>query len=217
MHVVIAGGHGQVAMLLGELLVSRGEVVTGLIRSEHQMGDLEDRGIEATVMDLESVPPADLAGVVESADAVVFAAGAGPGSGAERKETVDFEAAISLINACGTAGVDRYVMISAMGAAKPPEHAGPDNVFGVYLRAKAGADDALMTSGLSWTVVRPGRLTDDPGTGMVTLGKSVDRGDIPRADVAAVLAACLNDRSTVGKVFEVVSGEIPILEAISGL
>ncbi len=217
MHVVIAGGHGQVALLLGELLVERGHRVTGLIRSQDQTADLERVGVEAMLVDLESVSPADLAGAIEGADGVVFAAGGGPGSGAARKETVDYEAAIALVNACGTAGVDRYVMISAMGAANPPDHADPDDVYAVYLRAKAGADDALMTSGLDWTVVRPGRLTNEPGTGKITLGPSVEGGDIPRSDVAEVLVVCVTERSTVGEVFEVVSGDVPILEAIAAL
>jgi uncharacterized protein YbjT (DUF2867 family) len=145
---------------------------------------------------------------------VVFAAGGGPNSGAARKETVDRGAAVLLADAAELAGVRRYVMISAMGT----EHADPDSdeVFAVYLRAKQAADDDLRARDLDWTVVRPGRLTDDPGTGRVQVG-SLSRGEVSRADVAAVLAEVLTTDGTIGKTFDLLGGHQTIEAALAGL
>lgn len=211
MRTVIAGGHGQVARHLGRILHGRGDEVVGLIRDPDQSDDLRDAGVEPVVVDLEEVRPVDLTEVLRGADAVVFAAGAGPGSGAARKETVDYGAAVKLREAARGAGVHRYVMVSAMGTDDPPDG---DDVFSVYLRAKARADRELMATGMAWTVVRPGRLTDEPGTGRVQLARHVDRGEVPREDVAAVVAAVLHDERTAGHVFEVVGGDTPIDEAV---
>ncbi|HEX2027875.1 MAG TPA: NAD(P)H-binding protein [Nitriliruptorales bacterium] len=211
MDVAIAGGHGQVARRLTRMLAARDDRVLGIIRKSEQAGDLRDVGAEPVLLDLEDVTVEGLAQAIAGAAAVVFAAGAGPGSGAARKETVDYGAAVKLIGAARQVGVDRYVMVSAMGTDDPPQG---DEVFAVYLRAKARADEELQASGLRWTIVRPGRLTNDPGTGRVSLARHVDRAAIPREDVAAVLAAVLADDRTVDHVFEVVSGDTPIDEAI---
>ena len=212
--ITIAGGHGQVALLLTDRLTARDDEVVGLIRDADQSDDLRERGATPVVLDLEDADAGELAEAVAGSDAVVFAAGAGPGSGAARKETVDLGAAVKLRRAAEAAGVDRYVMVSAMGTDDPP--AG-DDVFSVYLRAKARADRDLAESDLGWTIVRPGRLTDDPPTGRVAVARHVDRGAVPRADVAAVLAAALDDDGTVGRVFEVVSGDTPVEEALADL
>jgi uncharacterized protein YbjT (DUF2867 family) len=212
--VVIAGGHGQIALRLTRMLAERGDEVLGIIRDEGQSGDLAQVGSVPVLLDLENASTEDLVEVVAGSNAVVFAAGAGPGSGAPRKETVDYGAAVKLREASWRSGVDRYLMISAMGAANPP---GGDDVFSVYLRAKARADQELMASDLKWTIARPGRLTNEPGTGRVDLGGRVVGGEIPREDVASVLVACLDDPRTVGHVFEVVGGETPIGEAIDTL
>jgi uncharacterized protein YbjT (DUF2867 family) len=208
--VAIAGGHGQIALHLSRLLSERGDTVRGIIRSADQRSDLDQVGASAVVLDLERAPVVELADAIAGADAVVFAAGAGPGSGAARKETVDYEAAVKLRDAAEHAGVGRYVMISAMGTDDPPDG---DEVFDVYLRAKARADRAVMDSGLAWTVVRPGRLTDDDPTGRVTLDRHVDRGEVPRADVAAVVLAALDRDASAGHIIEVVGGETPIADA----
>lgn len=213
MRVVVAGGHGQIALLFGEQASGAHEVV-GLIRDPAQTADLEAAGLQPEVIDLEQAPVEEVAAVCEEAGAIVFAAGAGPGSGAERKETVDYGAAVKCLEAAWSTGVRRFLMVSAMGTDDPPTD---DSVFSVYLRAKARADTALMDSDLDWTVVRPGRLTDDPGTGRVHLARHVPRGEISRSDVAAVLRGCLEDNRTVGQVFEVVGGDTPISEAIAAL
>lgn len=212
MDVVVAGGHGQVALHLLEALSAEGHRPRGLIRNPDHAGDLERRGAEPVVADLEQLD--DLSGAVRGADAVVFAAGAGPGSGPERKRTVDLGGALKLIDAAQAVGVRRYVMVSAMGAADPE---GGSEQMRPYLQAKADADHALAESGLDFTIVRPGRLTDDPGTGRVAAASQVERGEIPREDVARVLLAVLETPSTVGLTFEVVSGETPIAEALTAL
>lgn len=212
MDVVIAGGHGQIGLRLARLLTGGGDHVRGLIRNPDHARDVHETGAEAVLCDLEG--PLDPAPALAGADAVVFAAGAGAGSGAERKRTMDYGGAVKLIRAAEEAGVRRYVMVSAMGAADPPDDGG---VFGAYLRAKAAADRELAASPLDWTIVRPGRLTSDPGTGRITAGASVERGEIARDDVAAVLAAVLRTPSAIGVTFELVGGEAPIEEAVAAL
>jgi uncharacterized protein YbjT (DUF2867 family) len=211
--IAIAGGHGKIALILARLLSDRGEEVRSLIRKPDHEHDIREAGAEPVLCDLEAVGADELAEAVRGADAVVFAAGAGPGSGPERKETVDYGGAVKLIEAARADGIARYLMISAMGADPNAEGDG----FAVYLRAKGRADEALRSSGLDHTIVRPGRLTDDPGTGKVQIGEHVERGEVPRADVAAVLAACLGASNTIGREFELVAGETPIDEAVSSL
>lgn len=220
MHVVIAGGHGQIALLLSERLAEAGHRVTGLIRDADQSGDLEARGASARVLDLEGSDLETVGDAIEGADGVVFAAGAGPGSGKQRKLTVDLGAAVTLADAAAARGVSRYVMISSMGADDPPgvDPSDPDvETFDVYLDAKAGADRHLRASGLAWTILRPGRLTDDPGSGLVELAPTVERGGVPRADVAAVLAAILEEPGTAGLVLELVSGSTPVADAVAAV
>ncbi|MFH8748729.1 NAD(P)H-binding protein [Streptomyces rimosus] len=214
MRIVIAGGHGQIALRLERLLHARGDEVAGIIRRPEQAGDLLSAGAEPVVCDLETATVADVARHLEGADAAVFAAGAGPGSGIDRKETVDRAAAGLFADAAEAAGVRRFLVVSSMGADKePPE--GTDPVFAAYLRAKGAADaDVRSRSGLDWTILRPGRLTDAPGTGLVSLAGSTGRGEIPRDDVAAVLAALLDEPGTTGRTLELISGDIPVEEAV---
>jgi nucleoside-diphosphate-sugar epimerase len=216
MRVVIAGGHGQIALILEQLLSQRGDAVAGFIRNPDHATDLQAAGAEALVVDLEDSSVDEVAAHLEGADAVVFAAGAGPGSGAARKETVDRDAAILLADAAEAAKVRRYVMISAIGAdAEAPDDAG-NPVFVAYLRAKGAADDNVRArNALNSTIVRPGHLINEPGTGRVTIADDTGRGDIPREDVAAVLLAVLDTPDTAGQTFEVISGDTPIPDAIA--
>lgn len=215
MRIVIAGGHGKIAMLLEEKLAARGDEAVGLVRRPEQIADLEGLGARGVVLDLEGADVTAVADAVRGADAVVFAAGAGPGSGAARKDTVDRAAAVLLADAASAAGVRRYLMVSAHGA----DGADPESqeVFQIYLRAKAAADADLRGRDLDWTIVRPGGLTDDPGTGRVRLAPQLPAGRIPRADVAAILVAALDDDSSIHKQFEAVSGDDPVPGAVSGL
>jgi uncharacterized protein YbjT (DUF2867 family) len=216
MRVVIAGGHGKIALILERLLAERGDTAVGLIRNPTQVGDLEAVGAEAVVVDLENATVDEVAGHLRGADAVVFAAGAGPGSGVDRKTTVDRDAAILLADAAEAAGVGRYLMVSAMGADEPA--AGDDPVFTAYLAAKAAADEAVRgRSGLNTTIVRPGGLTDDPAADRVRVAESTGRGTIPRADVAAMLVALLDAPATGGVTFELISGDMSIAEAVAVL
>jgi uncharacterized protein YbjT (DUF2867 family) len=213
MDVAVAGGHGQVALRMLRLLADRGDRARGLIRNPDYAGDLEAAGAEPVVCDLEGDD--DVAAAIAGADAVVFAAGAGPGSGAERKRTMDLGGAVKLIEAAKQNGISRYVIVSSMGADDPPSG---DQVFAVYLQAKAAADQALRESGLEFTIVRPGRLTNDRGTGRIEAAESLGRrGEIPRDDVAATLVAVLDEPATVGKTFEILSGEEEIAAALRTL
>ncbi len=193
MDVAIAGGHGKIALRLARLLAARGDRVRSLVRNPDHREDVEATG----------------------ADAVVFAAGAGPGSGPERKRTVDLGAAVKLVGAAERAGVPRYLMVSSIGAHAP--EAGPESMR-PYLRAKAEADEALAGSTLDHTIVRPGSLTDEPGTGRVDLSAELGRrGPISRDDVAAVLAACLDVPETIGVTFEAFAGDQEVELALRSL
>lgn len=185
-----------------------------MIRKPGQAGALLAAGAEPVVCDLESATVEELVRHLEGADAAVFAAGAGPGSGIERKDTVDRAAASLFADAAEAAGVRRYVIVSSMGADREPP-ADTDPVFAAYLRAKGAADDDVRSrAGLDWTVLRPGRLTDDPGTGRVTLAESTGRGEVTRDDVAAVLAALLSEPDTAGRTLELIGGDIPVEQAV---
>ncbi len=214
MRVVIAGGHGQIAQLLEKQLAQAGHQPVGIIRDPDQAADLEANGAESVVLDLEDATTDDLARALEGADAVVFAAGGGGDGNVARKESIDKGAAIMLADAAQQAGVMRYLMVSSMGTGDADPDS--DDVFQVYLRAKLAADDHLAATDLAWTIVRPGRLTDDPGTGLVQVGR-LGRGEVPRADVAAVLVQALDLTKTVGKSFDLLGGDDEIEEALRKL
>ncbi len=214
MRVAIAGGHGQIALRLAKVLSQRGDEAVALIRNPDHADDVRRAGAEPVLADLEHAGEDDVAQAIAGCDAVVFAAGAGPGSGPERKETMDYGGAVKLIAAAKQAGVDRYVIVSSMGA--NPETPG-DDTFSVYQRAKGRADDAVRASGLDATVVRPGGLTNDAGTGRVKLGESVPRGQVTRDDVAAVLAAVLDSPNTIGRTVDLIGGDTPIAEAVKAI
>ena len=216
MRVLVAGAHGKTARRLVRTLVENGHEVRGLVRKEEQLADVEADGAEPVLVDLEHDEVDGRVGeAVAGCDAVVFAAGAGPGSGNARKETMDFGGAAKLVEAAEANGVGRYVMLSSMGAGDP--EAGPE-AMRPYLRAKAKADERLRGSGLDWTIVRPGSLTEEEGTGRVEAAESLGRrGEIPREDTARVLAEVLETPNSSGKTFEVLSGETPIGEALEGL
>jgi uncharacterized protein YbjT (DUF2867 family) len=213
MDVAIAGAHGKVARRLSRLLIARGDRVRGLIRNPDHEDDLRADGTEPVVCDLENSVE-KVATAIEGADAVVFAAGAGPGSGAQRKLTVDRDGAVKLLEAARVAGVERYLMISSVGAQNPPDG---DDVFSVYLRAKAEADRALTASDREWTIVRPVSLTDDPGAGMVRLDVEPLDGKVSRDDVAAVLAAVLHEPGSAHLIVYVSAGDQPVGEALAAV
>ena len=211
MKVAIAGGHGQIALRLTKLLAERGDEVLSLIRNPDHEDDVREAGGEPVVCDLEQADVDDVAAAIDAADAVVSAAGAGPGSGEARKETMDRDGAVKLVEAAKAKGIDRYLIVSSMGADPDAEGDG----FAAYQRAKGQADEAVQDSGLSYTVVRPTSLTDDPGTGRVEIGENLSRSEVPRDDVAAVLVACLDTPESAGKTFELTAGGTPIADAVA--
>jgi nucleoside-diphosphate-sugar epimerase len=211
MDVLVAGGHGKVARRLLRLLARNGHTARGLIRNPDHAADLESDGARPVLCDLERD---DVRAHVGGADAIVFAAGAGPGSGDERKRTVDLGGALKCIEAAQELGVARFAIVSSMGY-EDAEHAGP---MRPYYEAKRAADEALRTSGLDWTIVRPGGLTDAPGTGRVDARRALGRrGEIPRDDVALVLYECLPAPETIRVSFEVLSGDTPVAVAVRQL
>ena len=215
MDVAVAGGHGKIALRLLRLLAERGDRARGLIRNPDHAPDLEAVGALPVGADLENLDPDAIATSISGCDAVVFAAGAGPGSGAARKRTVDYGGAVKLIGACRAEGIRRYLMVSAMGVRDP---AARGEQMRPYYEAKLEADEALAASGLDYTIARPGRLTDDPGTGLIEAAERLERiGAIPRDDVAATLAACLDADNTIGKSFDLLGGQTPIPEALAAL
>jgi uncharacterized protein YbjT (DUF2867 family) len=217
MRVVIAGGHGKIALLLERLLAERGDQAVGLIRNPAQADDLQKAGAQAAVCDLEAASADEVAVLLAGADAVVFAAGAGPGSGAARKDTVDRAASVLLAEAATRAGVRRFAQVSSMGAGQPPGP-GRDEVWAAYITAKSAAEDDLRSRDLDWTILRPGGLTDAARTGRVRLAPPpVPRGTIPRADVAAVITALLDEPGTRHQTLELVSGDTPIAAAVGAI
>jgi nucleoside-diphosphate-sugar epimerase len=220
MRVVIAGAHGRVARRLGRLLAARGDTVVGIVRNSDHEADLAADGVEPFVLDLEHAAVDDVAAVLVDSDAVVFAAGAGPGSGIRRKDTVDRAAAVLLADAAEQAAVRPYLLLSSMGVETVAEGRRPegiDDVFHAYLQAKLAAEEGVRERpAVDMTVLRPGRLTEDPGTGLVSLGRHVHEGAVPRDDVAAVMLALL-DSPRSGTVIELVSGSTPVADAVAAL
>jgi uncharacterized protein YbjT (DUF2867 family) len=215
MRIVIAGGHGQIALRLERLLAGRGDEVAGIIRRAEQADDLRAVGADPVVLDLESASVEEVAERLRGADAAVFAAGAGPGSGTGRKDTVDRGAAVLFADAAVLAGVRRFLIVSSMGA--DPGREGRE-VFDVYLRAKGEADAHVRSlDALDWTILRPGALTDDPGTGLVRLEAHTGRGPVPREDVAAVLAELLDTPATSGLTLELVAGSTPVSVSVKSV
>jgi uncharacterized protein YbjT (DUF2867 family) len=215
MDVAVAGGHGKIALRLLRLLAERGDGARGLIRNLDHAADLEAVGATPVGADLENLDDHALARSIAGVDAVVFSAGAGPGSGPARKRTVDYGGAVKLIHACHMSRVSRYVMVSAMGVHDPAAR-GADMT--PYYSAKLEADLALAASGLEYTIVRPGRLTDGPGTGRIQASPRLEHGgQVSRDDVAATLLGCLDEPNTVGKQFDLLAGDTAIAAALAAL
>ncbi|MFC4051352.1 NAD(P)H-binding protein [Actinomadura syzygii] len=218
MDIVIAGGHGKIALRLSRLLAARGDAVRSIVRNPAHAGDVRDAGAVPVVCDLEAAGVGEVTRHVTGADAVVFAAGAGPGSGAARKDTVDRGASVLMADAAERAGVRGFVQISAMGAGEPPAP-GRDDVWAAYARAKGEAEDDLRRrDALDWLILRPGRLTDDPPTGLVTLAEPpVGRDVVTRDDVAAVIVALLDADDVRRRTLDLLNGPTRIEDAVAAL
>ena len=213
MKVLVAGAHGKTARRLVRMLVEKNHEVRGLVRKEEQMPDVEADGAQPVLCDLEAEEVDGAVGrAVEGCEAIIFAAGAGPGSGAARKETMDYGGAVKLLEAAERHGVRRYLMLSSMGAGNPGEGS---EAMQPYLFAKANADERLQESELDYTIVRPGGLKDEEGTGRIEAAEALGRrGEISRDDVARTLAEALEMRTTYHKTFEILAGDTPIREAL---
>jgi uncharacterized protein YbjT (DUF2867 family) len=217
MRIVIAGGHGQIALLLERLLAGRGDQAVGLIRNPAHAADVHEAGAEAVVCDLEAASAEEVAVLLTGADAVVFAAGAGAGSGAPRKDSVDRAASVLMADAAGRAGVRRFVQVSSMGAGTPPRP-GTGEVWAAYITAKTAAEEDLRARDLDWTILRPGGLTDAPATGQIRLGPPpVPAGTVPRADVAAVIVALLDEPGSRHQTLELTGGDTPVAAAVHSI
>ncbi|PHQ27110.1 NAD-dependent dehydratase [Marinobacter guineae] len=212
MHVFIAGANGQIGQHLLREMADSNHEARALIRHPDQGPELQQLGATETVLgDLEQ----DCSEALRGCDAVIFTAGSGPHTGPDKTIDVDQDGAIRLVDTARAMGIKRFIMVSSMGAGEPEK--GPEKLRH-YLQAKHNADEHLKNSGLNYTIVRPGQLTDDDGTGKVAVrARLEDFGKIPRQDVARVLLAVLNSDNTDNRVFEVVSGDTPVSEALAKL
>lgn len=211
--IVIIGGHGKVALRLARMLSDRGDRVTSIFRNPDHTDEVAATGAHPVVADIEALDTDALTVLFAGQDAVVFSAGAGGGN-PSRTYAVDRDAAIRVIDAASRAGARRFVMVSYFGAG--PGHGVPqDNSFFPYAEAKAAADTHLRVSDLDWTVLGPGRLTLDPGTGRIAVGAAGSGGQVTRDDVALVAAAVLADGSTIGRTIEFNNGDVPVAEALA--
>lgn len=214
--IVLIGGHGKVGLQLSRLLSAAGDAVTAVIRNADQSDDVAATGATPAVLDVQSATVAQLADLFAGHDAVVWSAGSGGGS-PERTYAVDRDAAIRSMEAAGLAGVKRYVMVSYLGASK--NHGVPeDNSFFAYAQAKAAADEYLRGADLDWTILGPGALTEEPGTGRIAVGPDTATSRLTsRANVAAVAAAVLARPATAGRTIEFTDGDTPVDEALDAL
>jgi nucleoside-diphosphate-sugar epimerase len=213
MRIVIAGAHGQIGLRLVRLLAAGGDDVVGLIRNPDHAAEITAAGGEPVVCNLETASAGEVDQAVGTVDVAVFAAGAGSGSGADRKLTVDRDGAIKLLGATEAAAA-RYLVVSSVGAESPPPG---DGVFEVYLRAKAEADAAVMATDRHWVIVRPGPLTNDPGTGSVRIETEPFRDDVTRDDVAAVLGALISTPAVDRAVLYLSGGDVSIERALAAV
>ncbi len=213
--IAIVGGHGKIARLLIPQLAAAGHQPVALVRNPDYTAELEGLGADVGILDIEQDDADAFASAFSGAEAVVFAAGGGPDGNIERKRTVDLEGSLKSIEGARKAGISRFVQVSAIAVDQPID-ADAGDVWTAYVEAKRDADIALRASDLDWTIIRPGGLTDDEPTGHVELAETVERGHVPRADVAAVIVAALDEPATINRQWELVSGEHPIDDAIAG-
>ncbi|WP_456272462.1 SDR family oxidoreductase [Bacillus sp. AK031] len=216
MKILVVGANGQIGkQLVGLIQDSGSHTATAMIRKKEQASHFESSGAETTLVDLEGEIE-DIAKAAQGVDAIVFTAGSGPHTGADKTLMIDLDGAVKTIKAAEKAGVKRFVMVSSFDTTREAIQEAPES-FAPYVVAKHYADEWLRGTDLDYTIVHPGRLTNENGIGKVQIAGKVERGDVPREDVAQVLFGCLENDSTIGKEFQVVSGATSIKEALSNI
>lgn len=214
--VLVVGANGQIGKHLVQVIQNNEQYqAKAMIRNQDQASFFEELGAETSVVDLEQSIE-DIAKAAEGVDAVVFTAGSGPHTGKDKTILVDLDGAIKTIEAAKVAGVKRFVLVSSFDTRREKWLEAPEG-FKPYAAAKYYADEWLRSTDLDYTIVHPGGLTNEAGTGQVEAAVEVDRAQIPREDVAHVIYGCLGDQTTIGKEFQVVSGNKPIIEALKNL
>ncbi|MFV0426563.1 MAG: SDR family oxidoreductase [Beutenbergiaceae bacterium] len=212
--IAVVGGHGKVALQALPLLVQAGYGVHAIVRNPDQQDAVAQTGAHPVIADIEHLDSSSIANVLRGRKMVVWSAGAGGGNPA-RTYAVDRDAAIRTMDAAASVGVNRFIMVSYFGAG--PEHdVEPDDSFFPYAQAKSAADGHLALTTLSWTILRPSRLTDGPATGAISVGTEQAFGTVSRANVAATIAAAIADPHTIGKIYEFNDGDVPIAQALAG-
>ena len=214
MRVVVIGGHGRTGIEIVRQLVAQGDKVVATIRNPKHMADLVKAGAETWVLDLEKSTGPEFGMVMVGADAVVFAAGSGED---DENSDIDRTGTLKTVRAAKKAGVAHYVSVSALGATTPtPEKWLDSELMKNYYKAKKAANKHVRDSGLDWTIIEPGELTNGKLTGKVTLAQDgVEPGKISRADVAAVVVAVLATPSSKGHTFQVIGGKTAVLDAVA--
>ncbi len=214
MKVLVVGANGKIGKKLVDLLQNENKhAVRAMVRSEEQSEAYANKGIETVLANLEGSVD-ELAEAMKGCDAIVFTAGSGGSTGADKTLLIDLDGAVKTVEAAEKVGIDRFIMVSALQAHKREnwnEHILP------YYVAKHYADRMLLASNLNYTIIRPGGLTDETATGRIQLGENLTRGFIPRGDVAKVIAASLDDSRTYKRSFDLVSGEEQLPEAFNQL
>ncbi|MBB5175100.1 uncharacterized protein YbjT (DUF2867 family) [Texcoconibacillus texcoconensis] len=216
MKILVVGANGQIGKHLVSFIQNHDQLeAKAVIRNEKQESFFKDLGAETAVIDLEG-DVESIANAAEDVDAIVFTAGSGPHTGKDKTILVDLDGAVKTIEAAKMAGVNRYIMISSFDTTRQAIQDAPRS-FAPYVAAKHYADEWLKGTDLDHTIIHPGALTNDEGTGQIAAAPEVERGEVPREDVASVIVACLEKEETIGKEFQLVKGDQSVQETIDSL
>ncbi|MEK4304228.1 MULTISPECIES: SDR family oxidoreductase [Oceanobacillus] len=215
MNILVVGANGQIGKHLVKLIQDNGDQARAMIRKEEQANYFKDLGAETAIVNLEDEVDA-IANAAEGVDAVVFTAGSGPKTGKDKTLMIDLDGAVKTIQAAEQANVKRFVMISSFDTNREAIQSAPES-FAPYVVAKHYADEWLLNSDLDYTIIHPGLLTNEPGTNQVNLGANVERGEVPREDIAKVIYTSLKNDTTIGKRFRAVGGQTAVEEAIQSV
>jgi uncharacterized protein YbjT (DUF2867 family) len=214
MNILVVGANGQIGKHLVRKIQNTTEhTAIAMVRKEEQIAQFKEQGARTELVDLEGSID-DIARAAKDADTVVFTAGSGGHTGADKTMMIDLDGAIKTIEAAKQAGVKRFVIVSAIGVHHRDKWMGS---VPYYSAAKHYADIWLRESGLDYTIIRPGLLTNDVGTGEIKVAMDIERGDISREDVASTILASLENDHTIGKEFDLIGGETLIEDALTSL